>query len=77
MRLSRPDSIAIEFELIVRNINLGVLITASLFPAAISETAKLGDTVLLSLLLYGGLQLLLSAVLIWRRRRRFSMSQGA
>ena len=64
MRLSRPDSKAIEFEVIVRNVNLGVLIKASIFPAAVSETAKLGDMVLFSLLLYGALQLLLGAVLI-------------
>ncbi len=64
LRLSRPDSTAIEFEVIVRNVNLGVLIKASLFPAAVSETAKLGDMVLFSLLLYGGLQMLVGAVLI-------------
>jgi len=64
MRLSRPDSKAIEFEVIVRNVNLGVLIKASIFPAAVSETAKLGDMVLFSLLLYGALQLLVGAVLI-------------
>lgn len=77
MRLSRSDAIAIEFELIVRNVNLGVLIKASLFPAAANETAKLGDIVLLSLLLYGGLQLLLGAVLIWSNRLRLSRRQSA
>ena len=65
MRLSRPDSTAIEFEVIVRNVNLGVLIKASIFPAAAVETAKLGDMVLFTLLLYGGLQMLVGAVLIW------------
>ena len=68
MRLSRRDSTAIEFEVIVRNINLGVLIKASIFPAAASETAALGDAVLFSLLLYGGLQLIAGAVLIWLYR---------
>lgn len=68
-RLSRPDSTAIEFEVIVRNINLGVLIKASIFPAAVAETAQLGNTVLLTLILYGALQLLISAVLIWIYRR--------
>jgi len=70
LRLSRPDSTAIEFEVIVRNINLGVLIKASIFPAAASETARLGDMVLFTLLLYGGLQMLVGAVLIWLHRRR-------
>jgi BASS family bile acid:Na+ symporter len=70
LRLSRPDSTAIEFEVIVRNINLGVLIKASIFPAAASETARMGDMVLFTLLLYGGLQMLVGAVLIWLHRPR-------
>jgi BASS family bile acid:Na+ symporter len=69
MRLSRPDSTAIELEVIVRNVNLGILIKASIFPAAIKETARLGDMVLFSLLLYGAIQLLIGAALVWRRRR--------
>jgi BASS family bile acid:Na+ symporter len=68
MRLSRPDSIAIEFEVIVRNVNLGVLIKASIFPAAASATARLGDMVMFTLLLYGALQMLVGAVLIWLYR---------
>jgi BASS family bile acid:Na+ symporter len=63
-RLSRADSTAIEFEVIVRNINLAVLLKASLFPASTMATAQLGDTVLFTLLLYGGLQLLIAPVLI-------------
>jgi BASS family bile acid:Na+ symporter len=63
-RLSRADSTAIEFEVIVRNTNLGVLLKASLFPASTMATAQLGDTVLFTLLLYGGLQLLIAPVLI-------------
>ena len=63
-RRQRKDATAIEFEVLVRNINLGVLLKASLFPASVIATARLGDTVLLTLLLYGGLQLLIAAVLI-------------
>lgn len=63
-RVSRADSTAIEFEVIVRNTNLGVLLKASLFPAASSATGQLGDTVLFTLLLYGGLQLIVAPVLI-------------
>ena len=69
MRLARPDSAAIEFEVIVRNVNLGVLLKASIFPAAAAETAALGDTVFFCLLLYGALQLLVGALLIWFYRR--------
>ena len=68
LRLSRPDSTAVEFEVIVRNINLGVLVKASIFPAAALETAALGDMVLFTLLLYGGLQLFAGALLIWLYR---------
>lgn len=67
--LSRPDATAIEFEVIVRNVNLGVLIKAALFPAAVSATAALGDMVLFTLLLYGALQMLLSAPIIWLKRQ--------
>ena len=69
MRLSRPDSTAIEFEVIVRNVNLGVLLKASIFPAAVAETAAIGDMVFFSLLLYGALQLAVGGFLIWLYRR--------
>ena len=63
-RLSRADSTAIEFEVIVRNINVGILLKASLFPASVVATAKLGDTVMFALLFYGSLQLMIAVVLI-------------
>jgi BASS family bile acid:Na+ symporter len=62
--LSRADSTAIEFEVIVRNINLGVLLKASLFPASAGATGQLGDSVLFTLLLYGGLQLAVAPIMI-------------
>ncbi len=69
-RLARVDSIAIEFEVIVRNTNLGVLLKASLFPASVDATSGLGDTILFTVLLYGGLQLLIAPILIkWYRRQ--------
>lgn len=72
--LSRPAATAIELEVVVRNINLGVLIKASIFPAAVAETAQLGNTVLLTLLLYGAIMLLLSAALIFVYRRTSTVS---
>ena len=63
-RLARADSAAISFEVIVRNTNLGVLLKASLFPASALATAQLGDSVLFTLLLYGGLQLMIAPILI-------------
>lgn len=72
-RLSRPDSIALEFEVVVRNINLGVLLKASLFPAS---TGQLGDAVLFTLLFYGGLQLMLAPILITRYRPKRSANSA-
>lgn len=67
--LSSYDSTAIDMEVVVRNVNLGVMLKASLFPAVIGQPDPIGDLVLFSLLLYGGLQMLIAAVLIgWRRR---------
>ncbi len=64
------DVSAINIEITVRNTNLGVLLKASLFPAAVGVADPLGDQVLFTVLLYGGLMLLLSALLIpWHRRR--------
>ena len=70
--LNLQDSTAIEIEVVVRNVNLAVLIKASLFPATASllnsESANLGDTVLFAILLYGVLQMLIAAVMITKRR---------
>ena len=68
--LSRPDATAIEMEVTVRNVNLGFLIKALLFPAALGQSDPVGDMLLFSLLLFGGLQLLVGAALIALRRRR-------
>jgi BASS family bile acid:Na+ symporter len=68
--LSTADSTAIEMEVIVRNVNLGVLLKASLFPVVVGSDNQLGDMVLFSVLLYGGLQMIVAAVLIVARRRQ-------
>ncbi|RBP51709.1 bile acid:sodium symporter family protein [Arenicella xantha] len=66
---SESDQTAIEMELIVRNINLAVLLKASLFPIVVGADNSLGDQVFLAILLYGAVQLLMAAALIvWRRR---------
>lgn len=67
--LSREENIAIEMEVVVRNINLGLLIKVSLFPTIAGQLNPLADMVLLSLLSYGGWQLIMGFVFImWRRR---------
>jgi len=65
--LAKPDSTAIEMEVIVRNVNLGVLIKASMLPAAAGDNS-IGDMVLFTLLLYAGLQMLAAAAIITLRR---------
>lgn len=67
--LSGADCTAIEMEVVVRNINLGIMLKASLFPAIVGQPDPIGDMVLFSLLAYGSLQLLIAAGLIsWGRR---------
>lgn len=67
--LSRPDRIAIEIEVIVRNIGLAVMIKASMFPAASGPLAQVGDMVLFTLIIYGGFQLVAGGILIRLYRR--------
>ena len=68
--LAQHDNTAIEMEVTVRNINLGFLLKASLFPLVAGVENLLADMVLLSLLLYGSWQLVMGAVFIfWRRKQ--------
>jgi|TARA_B110000971_G_scaffold51796_1_gene52483 BASS family bile acid:Na+ symporter len=68
--LTQHDNTAIEMEVTVRNINLGFLLKASLFPLVAGVENPLADMVLLSLLLYGSWQLVMGAVFIfWRRKQ--------
>ncbi len=79
LRLPRADATAVDMEVIVRNVNLGLMLKALLFPAVLGRADPLGDTVLLALLLYGGLQMLVAAVLIAIRRlgaKKLSVSTG-
>ena len=70
LSLSKPDATAIELEVSIRSVNLGLLIKASLFPAAAGGADEFGNTVLFTLLLYGGFQLTAGSILIWWRRRK-------
>jgi BASS family bile acid:Na+ symporter len=67
--LRRPDCTAIEMEVVVRNVNLGVLTKALMFPAVANGDNLIGDMVLFTLLLYGSLQMLIAALIIFNRRR--------
>lgn len=67
--LSKADGIAIEMETTVRNTNLGVMIKASIFPVVVGGANQVGDMVFFTVLLYGGLQMLIAAGLIFLHRR--------
>lgn len=68
LKLKPSDHSAIEMEVVVRNINLAVLIKASMFPADAASGNNIGDMVLFTALLYGALQMLIAAALIFYRR---------
>lgn len=68
--LSPANSTAIEMEVVVRNVNLGLLIKASVFPAIIGQVDPIGNLVLFTLLLYGGGQLIIGGGIIFVRRQR-------
>lgn len=69
--LKLADESAIDIELTVRNINLGVLIKASLFPAtAAAGAATLGNMAFFSMLLYAVVMMLFAALLITTTRLR-------
>lgn len=69
LRLSRSDARTINIEITVRNTNLALLIKASLFPAVVGVADPLGDAVLFTILLYGGLMLILGFAMIAYYRR--------
>ncbi|MBX2848794.1 MAG: bile acid:sodium symporter [Acidiferrobacterales bacterium] len=60
----KSNRIAIEMEVLVRNVNLGILIKASMFPVVATNSAQgqIGDIVLFTILLYGALQMLIAAL---------------
>lgn len=68
VRLPKQDCTAIEMEVVVRSVNLGIMLKVSIFPAIDGASEQLGNMVLFSLLLYGAVQLLLGMVLIPLRR---------
>lgn len=69
LRLQRTDIRTINLEITVRNTNLALLIKASLFPAVVGVADPLGDAVLFTILLYGGLMLLVGFAMIAVYRR--------
>ncbi|MDX1695851.1 MAG: bile acid:sodium symporter [Ketobacteraceae bacterium] len=77
LNLPHADLTAIEMEVVVRNINLGFLIKASLFPVVVGQSDPIGDMVLFTLLVFGGLELATGALIVWLHRRQKAMQAGA
>lgn len=68
LQFKREDTTAIEIEVMVRSLNLGLLIKALLFPAVVGVADPVGDFVLFSLLIYASLQIPLGlGLVVWRR----------
>jgi BASS family bile acid:Na+ symporter len=70
-RLSGEDRCAITIEATLRNINLAVLVKASLFPAR--DAHPIGDAMLFTIALFGGAQMLIAAIPIVTRRFGISL----
>jgi len=68
MKLPSFDASAINIEITVRNVNLAIVLKASLFPAVVGVKDPIGDMVLFTLLVYGSIQLILAALYIYWRR---------
>ena len=67
--LKPADNSAIEMEVVVRNINLGLLLKVSLFPVAVGEINPMADMVLLTMFLYAAWQMATGIFfIVWRRR---------
>lgn len=74
--LSRSETAAINIEITVRNTNLGLLIKASLLPAVVGVADPVGDHAFFTILLYGGLMLILSGAMVPWHRRRMNQDQS-
>ena len=71
-RLGAADVTAINMEISIRNVNLGLLVKTSMFPTLIGSTNPIGNDVLMTVLLCGGYQLVLCFPLIYLGRLRYS-----
>jgi len=69
-RMGSADVTAINMEVTIRNANLALLIKTSMFPALAGAVDQVGNTVLLTVLLFGSYQLILSIPLIYLGRLR-------
>lgn len=69
LRRPHTECTAINIEVTIRNGNLGLLIKASMFPAAVGLADPVGDMVLLTVLMYGGFALPVGLLQVWLHGR--------
>lgn len=75
--IGRADASAIEMEVLVRNINLGVMLNVLLFPVVEGQDNTLGNMSLFALLLYGGVQLILAVLIVPFKRKKHASELAA
>lgn len=72
-RFSHEDALAVEYEFILRNTSLGILIAASVFPASSADGGDIGAVILMGVLSYGGIQVIIGFAVgsfrAWRLKR--------
>lgn len=73
VRLSDPDNLAIGIEVTLRNMNLALLLKASLFPIVVGGDNRLTDAVLFVILYYGGTSLWVILLPLIRHRNGRSL----
>jgi BASS family bile acid:Na+ symporter len=69
-RVELADRTAVVVEATIRNVNLAVLVKASLFPAVAGRADPIGDGMFFTPLMYGGLAFLVATPQVIRARRR-------
>ena len=76
MRFSLGDSFTIAVEVVVRNGSLGLLLKASLFPAAEGADLQVADGVLYAVLVYSFISLAIAAFEVVAKRRGLGLMYG-
>jgi BASS family bile acid:Na+ symporter len=74
MRMPVNDRFTIGVECVVRNVQLGVLLKAILFPPGTSD--PIGDAILYTLLIYGGLSMGVAGFEVFCKRRQIGLAFG-
>lgn len=77
LRLPGRDAVAINIKVVVRNVNLALLIKASLFPSLAGVADPVGDNALFTALLYGGVSLMAASLLVLIYRPLLRLRDGA